>query len=192
MLAGGAGLVAVGLSERRTEDLDLFTTRVSVELSADHHHVRADVPGGRACRSPVHVRLADQGRASAVDRGRDRRVVPRAPRRSELFATRPAGGQRRHRRPDLPVKRPKVPAPGLVDPWDPRPGPLGLPYLRNITAGRCPLSADERRTATPPLDHSGRPADRHLGAWTPRMITAQRLEHRSQTGWDRLRCGRWR
>jgi hypothetical protein len=35
MLAGGAGLVAVGLSERRTEDLDLFTTRVSVELAAD-------------------------------------------------------------------------------------------------------------------------------------------------------------
>jgi len=35
MLAGGAGLVAVGLSERRTEDLDLFTSRVSVELAAD-------------------------------------------------------------------------------------------------------------------------------------------------------------
>jgi hypothetical protein len=35
LLAGGAGLVAVGLSERRTEDLDLFTTRVSVELAAD-------------------------------------------------------------------------------------------------------------------------------------------------------------
>ena len=35
MLAGGAGLVAVGLSERRTEDLDLFTSGVSVELAAD-------------------------------------------------------------------------------------------------------------------------------------------------------------
>lgn len=35
VLAGGAGLVAVGLSERRTEDLDLFTSRVSVELAAD-------------------------------------------------------------------------------------------------------------------------------------------------------------
>ncbi len=35
VLAGGAGLVAVGLSERRTEDLDFFTSRVSVELAAD-------------------------------------------------------------------------------------------------------------------------------------------------------------
>lgn len=35
VLAGGAGLAAVGLSERRTEDLDLFTSRASVEAAAD-------------------------------------------------------------------------------------------------------------------------------------------------------------
>ena len=35
ILAGGAGLVAVGLSERRTEDLDLFTSGATVEFAAD-------------------------------------------------------------------------------------------------------------------------------------------------------------
>ena len=77
ILAGGAGLVAVGLSERRTEDLDLFTSRVSVEAAADALEAAMRSRAWQVVRiheAPTFRRLAvntEQGLDVLVDLARD-------------------------------------------------------------------------------------------------------------------------
>ncbi len=77
VLAGGAGLVAVGLSERPTEDVDLFAPESSIQAAGDALEAAATARGwsverlreaGTYCRLAVDV---DDGDPTMVDLAQD-------------------------------------------------------------------------------------------------------------------------
>jgi len=77
ILAGGAGLVAVGLSERPTDDIDLFAATASVDVAGDGLERAAEGRGWvteRVQDSATFRRLVittDDGRSLLVDLARD-------------------------------------------------------------------------------------------------------------------------
>jgi len=70
ILAGGAGLVAVGLSERPTEDIDLFAPEASVPTAGNALEIAARAQGGQLSASTMSIPSAGSSYEWMMGRGR--------------------------------------------------------------------------------------------------------------------------